>query len=98
MLKFVPAVLGLAFLAGASGQAVAQPSGTQSAQPKPAQTPEQKAYANYMNQMVCEKQEVVGSRLAVKKVCKTRQEWADLKMQDRQEIERVQTQRGMLGQ
>ena len=46
------------------------------------------------NEIVCEKQKVPGSRLAVAKVCKTRAEWADLKMQDRQDLERVQIQRG----
>ena len=50
------------------------------------------------NEVVCEKQEVTGSRLATRRVCKTRAEWADLKLQDRQEIERIQTQRGMKGE
>ena len=49
------------------------------------------------NQIICEKQEITGSRLGTKRVCKTRAQWADLKMQDRQEIERVQVQRGMKG-
>jgi invasion protein IalB len=48
------------------------------------------------NEVVCEKQEETGSRLATRKVCMTRAQWADLKGQDRQEIERVQTQRGQL--
>lgn len=46
------------------------------------------------NEIVCEKQKVPGSRLAMAKVCKTRAEWADLKAQDRMDLERVQTQRG----
>ena len=46
------------------------------------------------NEVVCEKQEVIGSRLATKRVCMTRSQWADQKGQDRQEIDRVQTQRG----
>lgn len=45
------------------------------------------------NEIVCEKQKIPGSRLATAKVCKTRGEWADLKLQDRQELERAQTQR-----
>jgi hypothetical protein len=49
------------------------------------------------NEVVCQKQEVVGSRLAVRRICKTRAEWADLQIQDRQEIERVQVRRGMPG-
>jgi hypothetical protein len=47
------------------------------------------------NEMVCEKQAVPGSRLVAARVCHTRAEWADLKGQDRQELERVQVQRGM---
>ena len=47
-----------------------------------------------LNEIVCEKQKIPGSRLAAAKVCKTRAEWADLKMQDRQDLERVQIQRG----
>ncbi len=42
------------------------------------------------NEVVCEKQEVVGSRLATQKVCMTRAQWADLRKQDREAIERVQ--------
>ena len=46
-----------------------------------------------LNEIVCEKQKMPGSRLAVAKVCKTRAEWADLRHQDRMDIERAQTQR-----
>jgi invasion protein IalB len=50
------------------------------------------------NEVVCEKQEVLGSRLATKRVCMTRAEWAELRHQDRQDLERVQTMRGMQDQ
>ena len=50
------------------------------------------------NEIICERQKVPGSRLATAKVCKTRAEWADLKAQDRQDLERAQTQRGMVPQ
>ena len=50
------------------------------------------------NQIVCEKQKVPGSRLATAKVCKTRAEWADLRLQDRMDLERAQTQRGVAPQ
>jgi hypothetical protein len=46
------------------------------------------------NEIVCEKQNVPGSRLAAARVCKTRAEWADLRLQDRLDLERAQTQRG----
>ena len=47
------------------------------------------------NQVVCEKQEVLGSRLATTRVCHTRAEWAALRLADRQEIDRAQINRGM---
>jgi hypothetical protein len=43
---------------------------------------------------LCEKVGVIGTRLATKRVCMTRAEWALKKRNDRDEIERVQTQRG----
>ncbi len=46
------------------------------------------------NEVICERQEVLGSRLQTKRICMTRSEWADVKSQDRQAIERAQTQRG----
>lgn len=46
------------------------------------------------NEVICEKQEVIGSRLASKRICMTRSQWAEQKSQDRQEIDKVQTQRG----
>ena len=46
------------------------------------------------NQIVCEKQEVIGSRIATKRVCMTRGQWADQRRNDRMEVEKVQTQRG----
>ncbi|QNA85641.1 hypothetical protein G4G27_17855 [Sphingomonas sp. So64.6b] len=42
------------------------------------------------NQVVCEKQEVLGSRLAVRKVCMTRSEWAAQRQSDRSLVERSQ--------
>ncbi len=46
------------------------------------------------NQVVCEKQEVLGSRVATKKVCKTRAEWAEQRRLEKQEIDRAQVNRG----
>lgn len=46
------------------------------------------------NEIVCEKQEVIGSRLAMQRICKTRAQWEQDRHEDRSEIERVQTQRG----
>ena len=43
------------------------------------------------NEVVCEKQEVLGSRLAAKRVCKTRSEWAEQRRIDRALVDRSQT-------
>jgi hypothetical protein len=48
------------------------------------------------NEMICERQQEPGSRLAAAKVCHTRAEWADLRAQDRQDLEKAQTQRGTM--
>ena len=45
------------------------------------------------NEVVCRKQEVLGSRLKSVRVCRTRAEWADARNETRGEIERVQVQR-----
>lgn len=47
------------------------------------------------NEVICERQEEIGSRLASKRICMTRSQWADQKNQDRQQLEKVQVQRGM---
>ena len=46
------------------------------------------------NEVVCERQEEIGSRLSSVRVCKTRAEWAEERRLTRQDIERAQTQRG----
>lgn len=42
------------------------------------------------NQMVCENQEVLGSRLAVKKICMTRSQWAEQRRVDRETVQQSQ--------
>jgi hypothetical protein len=42
------------------------------------------------NEVVCERQEVIGSRLAKKKICMTRQEWTEQRREDRNTVERHQ--------
>ena len=72
---------------------LAQASGSPSSQPAA-----EKPAAGSPNEVVCQKLEVTGTRLGLKRVCKTRAQWADQQLQDRQEIEKVQTQRGMKGE
>ncbi len=50
------------------------------------------------NEIVCEKSPVLGSRLATKKICMTRAEWAERRLQDRQDIDHAQTMRGTKGE
>ena len=42
------------------------------------------------NEKICESLTVVGSRLATRRVCATRAEWADHRRQDREETEKAQ--------
>ena len=42
------------------------------------------------NERVCETLTIVGSRLATKRVCATRAEWAESRKQDREETEKAQ--------
>jgi predicted secreted protein len=81
------AVLLVGMIAPVSAQPAAAPAGSQPAAEKPKS-----------DEKICQKIELVGSRLAVKKVCMTRAEWADRQLTDRQDLEKVQVQRGMKGE
>jgi hypothetical protein len=70
----------LAAAAGAIAQSGA-PAATPQAQAKP---------ADPMSEVLCQKQEVVGSRLATRRVCMTRLQWQEQKTQDRQDTEKAQ--------
>ncbi|PSJ37341.1 hypothetical protein [Allosphingosinicella deserti] len=43
-----------------------------------------------MNEVVCEKQEVLGSRLAVRRVCQTRAQWAEQRRTERDLVQASQ--------
>lgn len=88
MLKLIVAISAFSLAAAANGQTPAPALPAQGASAEKAQT-------DYLNERICRSEEVTGSRLMKKKVCKTRSQWADQQLQDRQEIERVQTQRSM---
>ena len=91
MLKGIVQSLSAALLLGAATPSFAQ---TQPAA-APATTEKQ---ADDLNKLVCEKQESTGSRLAKKRICLTKAQWAERRLQDRQELERVQMQRGSKGE
>ena len=46
--------------------------------------------AGYQNERICEDITLTGSRIASKRFCGTRAQWADKKLQDKQEVERIQ--------
>ena len=92
MLKPVSLLSAFALAAGTAVPSLAQAPAATSAVPTAASD---KAQADYLNEKICRTEEVTGSRLSKKKVCKTRSQWADQQLQDRQEIERVQTQRSV---
>jgi len=52
---------------------------------------EKKSDAKDPNRMVCEKQEVLGSRLGSKRVCMTAAEWATKRREERMAIDKSQT-------
>jgi invasion protein IalB len=58
------------------------------------QQPAAAAKTENPNEIVCEKQEVVGSRIATQRICMTRSQWAEQRRSDRMDVEKVQTQRG----
>ena len=45
------------------------------------------------NRMICEKQEVLGTRLSTKRVCHTAAEWDALRQEARQNLEKAQSSR-----
>lgn len=65
----------------------------QSQPQQPVQASATAAQATASDPVICEKQEVTGSRLATRKVCMKRSQWHDQQLQERQGIEKMQTQR-----
>ncbi len=48
------------------------------------------------NRVICETTPVTGSRLTRRRICKTAQEWDDLRHLQKQEIQRGQMQKGVI--
>ena len=86
-------VKGLAFIAiSAAAPAIAQ-SQAQPAQPQQQQAAKKAA----PDDMICEKQIDLGSRIATHKICRTRSQWAETLRDSRSDVERAQAQRAMRG-
>jgi len=61
--------------------------------PATASAEQNKSAAKDPNRIICEKQEVLGSRLATKKICMTAAEWEVRKREDREAVEKAQVNR-----
>lgn len=46
---------------------------------------------NPNERLICKKEEVIGSRLAAKKVCLTAREWQERTQADREQLEKIQS-------
>jgi hypothetical protein len=78
--------------------AIVMPASAQTgstAQPQQQQQQQTAKPAKDPNEVICERQEEIGSRLASTKICKTRAEWAEERRVSRMDVEKVQTQRDM---
>jgi invasion protein IalB len=85
-------LLGLTLLSAS----LAATSAAVSAQQQPQAQPQAAGSGLNPNEVICEKQDVTGSRLAHRKVCMTRSQWEDTRRQDRSAVEKVQTERGLI--
>lgn len=65
---------------------------------EPATAPARSGPDNEGDQIVCVNESVVGSRLARRRVCRTRSEWTELKAQERNVVDRVQRFQSMCGE
>ena len=78
----------------AAALGLSAPAFAQSAQP--AQPQQQGAkQARDPNEIVCERHQQLGSRIASARVCKTRAEWAEERRTQRQDIDKAQMQRAL---
>ena len=76
---------------GLGSTALAQ--GVQPAQP--AQRQQGATSARDPNEIVCERQQELGSRIASVRVCKTRAEWAEDRRAQRMDVDKAQMQRDL---
>jgi len=65
------------------------------ADPTPQTQPQ--AASNPQDRVICEREQDTGSRLTAHKICHTASEWAQIQRDDRQDLERRQSDRPMNG-
>ena len=75
-----------AVVLGTSAPAFAQSTQPSQQPAKPARDP---------NEIVCERQQELGSRIASQRICKTRAEWAEERRSQRQDVDKAQMQRDL---
>ena len=75
------------------GPGLSVPAFAQNAQP--AQPQQAAKPAKDPNEIICERQTQLGSRLATERVCKTRAQWAEERLLNRQDVEKAQMQRDL---
>jgi len=83
-LALVPVSVALFVAVPLAAQAPVEPaagSGTTTASPRPERDP---------NEMICERQEVTGSRLGSRRVCMTRAQWAQQRRDSKDLVDRSQ--------
>lgn len=85
----------IASIAAGTGVLAASAATAQSQPQQTAQASPPVATAAAADPVICEKQEVTGSRLATRKVCMKRSQWQDQQLQERQTIERAQINHGL---
>jgi len=81
----LPIIAGLLISAVVTEPAFAQSTSASRQNAQPAPDP---------NEVVCEKQQVIGSRLVSHRICMTRAQWAEERRIERMDLENIQTQRG----
>jgi len=69
----------------------------QSAQPQQVQQPQQKGAKDTRdpNEIVCERQQELGSRIASVRVCKSRAQWAEERRTQRMDVDKAQINRDL---
>ena len=72
---------------------ISAPAFAQAAQPAPTQQTAKPV--KDPNQVICERQEEIGTRLSSQRVCKTRAVWAEERRANRMDVEKVQAQRDL---
>ena len=77
--------------------AVAVPATAQSITFEESPAPAPAAEKAKKERLVCEKEEVIGSRLATKKVCMTAEQWQEQRARHREQIEKFQQQNTSTG-